>query len=133
MANQAGGEAPELGFAPSADGSLLVRLAGPWRLVNGVPSPQRVEEKIASSHAKRIAYDASGLTAWDSGVLTFLTGVAAHCAQNGVAEERGGLPQGVRRLLALAEAVPERKGARAHEDDDSLLERIGKATLSSSE
>jgi phospholipid/cholesterol/gamma-HCH transport system permease protein len=43
------------------------------------------------------------------------------------------LPPGVRRLLELAEAVPERKGARSAEEDESLLERIGKATLSSTE
>jgi phospholipid/cholesterol/gamma-HCH transport system permease protein len=53
------------------------------------------------------------------------------CKQHGVSEDRAGLPAGVRRLLDLAEAVPDRKGARAEEEDESLLERIGKATLSS--
>lgn len=43
--------------------------------------------------------------------------------------EREGLPSGVRRLLDLAEAVPERKGARKDLIEASLLERIGTTTI----
>jgi phospholipid/cholesterol/gamma-HCH transport system permease protein len=43
------------------------------------------------------------------------------------------LPAGVSRLLGLAEAVPERKGARVDDVDESVLERVGKATLSTTE
>jgi phospholipid/cholesterol/gamma-HCH transport system permease protein len=42
---------------------------------------------------------------------------------------REGLPVGVQKLLALAEAVPERKGARREVTEASFLERIGTAAL----
>ena len=43
--------------------------------------------------------------------------------------DREGLPVGVQKLLALAEAVPERKGARREVTEASFLERIGTGTL----
>lgn len=119
----------DLAFSRGADGVLLIRLAGPWRLRDHVPSPQRVQEQLATRPA-RIVYDTSALGAWDTGVLTFITQVGALCAKHGIREDRSALPQGVQRLLALAEAVPERKGARTAEIDESALERIGRATLS---
>ena len=44
--------------------------------------------------------------------------------------ERAGLPQGVQRLLALAEAVPERQGVRRRAIRVGWLSRIGRRTLS---
>jgi len=43
--------------------------------------------------------------------------------------DREGLPLGVQKLLALAEAVPERKGARRDVTEASFLERLGTTTL----
>jgi phospholipid/cholesterol/gamma-HCH transport system permease protein len=43
--------------------------------------------------------------------------------------DRAGLPAGVKKLLALAEAVPERKGARRELTEASVLERIGTTAI----
>src|SRR5437763_15074077 len=43
--------------------------------------------------------------------------------------DRGGLPPGVRRLLALAEAVPEKKGARKEAAKATLLEHVGHTAI----
>ena len=43
--------------------------------------------------------------------------------------DRAGLPAGVRRLLELAEAVPEKKGARKEEVEISFLERVGNSAV----
>ena len=43
--------------------------------------------------------------------------------------ERAGLPAGVRRLLDLAEAVPEKKGARKEAAKATFLERVGHAAI----
>jgi phospholipid/cholesterol/gamma-HCH transport system permease protein len=43
--------------------------------------------------------------------------------------DRAGLPAGVQKLLALAEAVPERKGARRELTEASVLERIGTTAI----
>jgi phospholipid/cholesterol/gamma-HCH transport system permease protein len=122
-----------LSFERTPAGVLLVRLSGAWQLGGGVPAPAAVEQELGSAGLGRVEYDAAELSKWDTSVLTFLSRVSDVCQQRGIAEDRGGLPAGVQRLLALAEAVGERKGARAEQEDDSLLERIGKATLSSTD
>lgn len=129
MAHSDVGGTAELTFVRDADRVLIIRLAGPWRLRQHLPSPQPVQKQL-TTRPTRVAYDTSALTAWDTGVLTFLTQVAALCAEYGVREDRSTLPEGIQRLLALAEAVAERKGARSGEVDESTLERIGRATLS---
>jgi phospholipid/cholesterol/gamma-HCH transport system permease protein len=51
------------------------------------------------------------------------------CAAHGITADRSGLPTGVRRLLELADAVPERSGARAETARLSILARIGMGAL----
>ena len=78
---------------------------------------------------KGIAFDSHELKSWDSSVLTFLVELSELCGQRGISIDRQGLPAGVQKLLALAEAVPERKGARKETKESSFLERIGSGTL----
>jgi len=77
----------------------------------------------------RVAFEAQTLTHWDSSILVFLTNVSELCRQHGIAMDRAGLPAGVRRLLELAEAVPEKKGARKEEAVTSFLESVGNSAI----
>ena len=43
--------------------------------------------------------------------------------------DRAGLPAGVRRLLNLAEAVPEKKGARKEAAETPFLQRVGNTAI----
>ena len=60
-----------------------------------------------------MAFDAAGITAWDSGLVTFVLKLLREVAKLGVDANRDGLPDGVQRLVALAEAVPERETGRS--------------------
>ncbi len=108
---------------------LRVRLAGPWRLRKGLPSPEEVERALGETATRRVAFDAGELTAWDSALVTFLGQVLEECRRRGVDVDRSGLPAGVQRLLALSEAVPETKGARAAPARVSFLARVGTSAL----
>jgi phospholipid/cholesterol/gamma-HCH transport system permease protein len=119
----------ELSCEPREDGALILRVAGVWRLQAELPSPKVVEEALRTGRPRRLVFDASRLGEWDSGLLVFLIDVTDLCRQQQIEVERAGLPSGVQRLLALAEAVPERSGARRAEATPSLLERIGTAAL----
>jgi phospholipid/cholesterol/gamma-HCH transport system permease protein len=122
-------EVPRLEMARPQDGVLAVRLAGSWRAVDRLPDGAAVEEHLNTVPGTgRLTYDCSGLTGWDSGLLTFLQKVESKAKAAQVAVERSGLPAGVQRLLKLAEAVPERKGARRTAKTDPLLAQIGKQT-----
>ena len=120
----------QLGFNLAGDATLKVQLRGVWRLRGGRPSAALVEHELESARQVRdIAFDTRELTSWDSSVLTFLVEVSELCRQRRIPMNREGLPVGVQKLLALAEAVPERKGARREATEASLLERIGTETI----
>jgi phospholipid/cholesterol/gamma-HCH transport system permease protein len=123
----------ELSLSRSNDGTLLMRLAGPWELRGNLPSPRDVQRELESTPPQRVVFDTAQLTAWDSGLLTFLTRVTELCQQHQIPTDRDGLPTGVKRLLALAEAVPERTGARQTTVVPSWLARLGTAVLEARE
>jgi phospholipid/cholesterol/gamma-HCH transport system permease protein len=113
---------------PSAE-QVVVRVAGPWRMSGGVPDPERVATALGGEPApRRVAFEAAALGEWDSALLIFLERVAEVARERGVTVDRSGLPSGVQRLLALAEAVPERQGARAAGARPSFLARVGEAS-----
>jgi phospholipid/cholesterol/gamma-HCH transport system permease protein len=120
----------ELSFERTPAATLVIRLAGAWHLRDGLPPLGGVERALAAEPPPcAVAFDARGLAAWDSGVLTFLTRVLELCRQRRLTADRTGLPPGIQRLLALAEAVPEKKDARATAGETPLLARIGQRTL----
>src|SRR5712692_4394811 len=123
-------EEDQVSFQRGDDTTLLVRLSGAWHLRNGLPSASLVDRELRSAaQVHGIAFDAQELISWDSSVLTFLVDVSDLCRQRGINMDRVGLPAGVRRLLDLAEAVPEKKGARKEEVETPFLERIGNTAL----
>jgi phospholipid/cholesterol/gamma-HCH transport system permease protein len=112
------------------DGTVVIRLVGAWRLRAGIPSAADLQGKVASAGiSKRIGFDTRDLTGWDSSILAFVSKVSELCRQRNIPMDREGLPIGVRKLLELAEAVPERKGARREVTEASFLERIGTSAL----
>jgi phospholipid/cholesterol/gamma-HCH transport system permease protein len=116
-----------LSLEQAADSTLNIRLSGSWSLKGGLPSTADVERQIDS--AARLSFDTRELAAWDSSLLAFLTRVIELGGRRQIAIDRAGLPPGIRKLLALAEAVPERKGAPKEEIDRAVLERIGNTTI----
>ena len=109
-------------------GLLRVTLSGEWKTGNRLPAFDAMESDLAAgSGVERVAFEATGLAGWDSGLLTFLLKVFDRCSAAGVPMENAGLPPGVVRLLDLATAVPERKGARREEKRDPFLARVGAA------
>jgi phospholipid/cholesterol/gamma-HCH transport system permease protein len=112
------------------DGVLLVSLAGRWQLRRGLASSEALEKEFQGlPRIVRVAFDAERLNDWDSSILTFLTTVSDVARQRGVPVDPAGLPPGIHRLLDLAEAVPERPGARQEARHARLLERIGTRTV----
>jgi len=109
--------------------TLLVCLAGLWKIGNELPSADEVRKRLESTPARRMAFDARDLTDWDSALLTFLLKVLGYAAQKKIQIRDEGLPQGARRLIALALAVPERKGARREAKRDPFLVRMGEEGL----
>jgi phospholipid/cholesterol/gamma-HCH transport system permease protein len=110
--------------------TLVVGLSGSWTIENDLPSADDVAKELASGAAiRRVAFDTRGLGDWDSGLLTFLVRVDQLCSQRKIEADQEGLPEGVRRLVALATAVPERKGAPREEAREPFLAKIGETAI----
>lgn len=113
------------------DGTLLVRLGGPWELADGIPPTGPVIRELEASPAPaRVAFDTSAVESWDSSLLTFALQVVQAAGKLGIAIDRSGLPDGARRILDLAAAVPERTGARRTVRRDRPVARLGQGVLS---
>ncbi len=109
---------------------LLIILDGTWTVGAPLPLADEVEKQMAASRAvRRIQFKTDGISNWDSALLTFLIKVADGCSKNDIAFEKDGLPEGVARLIALATAVPERKGARKDTVREPFLSRVGSAAI----
>jgi phospholipid/cholesterol/gamma-HCH transport system permease protein len=110
-------------FAHAPDGTLSLRLDGDWRTGSIPLSLAAVQAALTAAPTQRLVLETASLGRWDSGLLTFLLKLRALCDKAGVAFDGGNLPDGARRLLALATAAPERTVDRVG-GAPPLLERV---------
>jgi phospholipid/cholesterol/gamma-HCH transport system permease protein len=115
---------------PSAADTVCLQLSGTWRVNAPLPAATDVQKDLAGHQGvRRIVFDTRGVGEWDSGLLTFLRRLQGFVAAANLDADPSGLPEGVRRLLRLAAAVPERSGARRGAAEEPFLARVGKETL----
>ena len=125
-------KAPEkctLNFNRPTDNTLSILLSGCWKINMGIPSIDNLQNEIDSNpNIQQIAFDTQGITDWDSGLLTFLIKLNDYCTQKNITINTARLPEGVKRLLEIATAVPEKEthGEKARE---SFLSRLGEKTI----
>lgn len=117
---------PQLEVTRSTDDTLLVQLSGSWRMQDDVPTAIEIQRQLEiGASIRRMALDAQEVTAWDTGLLTFLLKLLRQNESQQIETDQSGLPEGMQRLLALATAVPEREGAARSTVRASLLARVG--------
>ncbi|HEY1586359.1 MAG TPA: ABC transporter permease, partial [Polyangia bacterium] len=109
-----------------ADATVVVYVAGSWRMEAGLPQSRALESAIDGPPvAVRVAFDAAAVTSWDTSLLVVARHVLDVCARRGIDVDMSGLPEGIRRLVALAESAagqprPERPARRR------FVERVGR-------
>ena len=118
--------APQLAAERTADGDLRVRISGPWRMGRTPPDPGPVTRQIEALPPKgRIVFEAAGVTDWDSSLLVALVHVHKTATARSIPIDKGGLPDGVAALLAIAAAVPEKKDTGRGKARQGWLARVG--------
>ncbi len=123
-------EPPQVIVKTLSDGSLSVGLSGTWTTGVTLPSFDEIKKEFASEPGLRqIDFDASGLTGWDSALLTFLIKFRQWCTERQIGYHDDDLPEGARRLIKLAFAVPERQGARRETKRTPFFSAVGDQTL----
>lgn len=107
-----------------------LQFAGNWRFKDGIPTTEPlIQQLLNNPQCRQLYFDSRQLGEWDSGLMTFLLRLFAGCREQQVEVDRSGLPAGVQKLLRLAHAVPERKGARRAVLGVPVLARIGNLTI----
>jgi len=115
---------------PSPD-NLRIVLAGSWLLSDSPPAPDDITVQLQSrSDIHKISFDGSAVTHWDSGLLIFLARVYQQADEHNTDIDPAGLPDGARRMMKLATAVPPKEDTGKHSKHPPLLERIGLTALS---
>jgi len=115
----------------SQSGDLELALAGDWT----TDSPAQADPKQALTEirrhreSRRLRLTAPELGRWDSVLMIFLITVIDACRDDRREVDTLALPAGIRALLELAYAVPERAGARRGKIGSPWLANLGKSAL----
>jgi phospholipid/cholesterol/gamma-HCH transport system permease protein len=113
-------------------GKVVVRVSGAWHLRHGMPLAASIEPALtAGARPAQVAVDATGVTGWDSSLVSFIVGLTDICRTRQIPLDRKGLPPGLSRLIDLAETVPENKAAGLSDRRQPFVVRIGSATIAS--
>ncbi len=113
----------------SWENSLCLQLSGDWRFQKGIPDIEPLLKQLLDTRPENLSFDCRQLGNWDSGLMTFLVNLINNCRQNNISVLQENLPTGVQKLLKLAFAVPERKGARRTVLGQPVLAKIGNITI----
>ena len=116
-------------FDDDAGGVLLLRLSGRWLMHDRLPPRAVIERELrARPTARALAFDTRSVDDWDSGLVVFVRHALDVARDLELGADCSGLPGGVRKLLDLAAAVPERETGRGVRPTP-LVARLGVATV----
>jgi phospholipid/cholesterol/gamma-HCH transport system permease protein len=116
----------ELQLDREAGDRLVLRLAGAWTIRSRLPRSAEALVGATRAGVREVAFDTSGLEAWDSALPAFLLRLREGCREAGLECDLSALPEGVGRLIDLASEVPEREDARRSGGRAPVLERVGR-------
>ena len=112
-----------------ADGVLLVEIAGDWLDRSSLPGISAVEKELSGAGVKALEFDAGALGRWDSALMVRIMAIHDLCAKARIEFRAQTLPDGLAKLIALSQAVPEKKDAARKEVKSSFLQRVGESGL----
>jgi phospholipid/cholesterol/gamma-HCH transport system permease protein len=120
----------EIRFNHLPNATLMIELAGSWRLSDALPPASEVERQLESNgRPRRVAFDASQLGPWDTSLLAFVARVIRLCAEHGIEIDRDGLPDGLKHLLELTENEPAHAAGEVSSDKRTVSDKVGEAAL----
>ena len=111
------------------DSGLCLSLSGDWCIPHAglMDLPSVVADLGQHPGIRSVILDTQGLGRWDSAFMTFLIDFIQACAALNASVETARLPPGIRSLLDLATAVPEREGARRETSRVAWLAELGES------
>ncbi|MCP5206084.1 MAG: ABC transporter permease [Hahellaceae bacterium] len=110
--------------------TLVIKLVGEWDLSEGLVSTDDFAQQLSFNPAlKAVVVDGRQLKHWDSSLICYLRSVVSTVAANNLSLEYLHTPEGVLRLIKLADAVPESISNVEVKPGFSLTESVGKRAI----
>lgn len=109
--------------------TLVIKIGGSWTLRSKRPDLHSFKEKISQTGIARLLFDTRDVADWDSALLTFLSNLMDYASKKGLTIDQKGLPEGARKLLKMAKAVPSKKEVPKESAAPSFLFRVGAESM----
>ena len=109
----------------NTSGYATLRMEGCWRKDNSLP---QASATIIPQNVSHLSFDCNGITEWDSGLLAFLNNILDIARERHIDISLDGLPEGPRRLVRLAQAVPVKETDISH-DGGGWIHRVGQKAI----
>ncbi len=130
MTKDAKGAGGSFEIGQTEQGFSLVRLSGDWVLQTGMTSAESILDTLdLGTRPERVVVDLSGVGRWDSALVSLMVQLRRSCEARTIEMEPRDMPEGVRRLVDLALAVPEQVGAKRTERPPAFVESMGQQAL----
>jgi phospholipid/cholesterol/gamma-HCH transport system permease protein len=110
-------------------GVLVVEIAGNWLDRSALPGISSVATKLAEAPTQAMEFEVGGLGRWDSALIVRVLALHELCTREKIEFRSASLPEGLLKLIALSEAVPEKKDAARKEETPTVLQRIGESAV----
>lgn len=120
---------PRLAARRSERGVVVVEIAGDWLGRKALPDVGPVDKELAVGGVSALEFDANQLGRWDSALMARILAIGNLCAKGNVEFRARTLPDGLAKLIALAEAVPEKTDAARQDAKKTFLQRAGESSL----
>ena len=111
------------------DDVLVVEIAGDWLDRTRLPDVSGVGQELAANPVKALEFEAKNLGRWDSALMVRILTLHDLCAKGRIDFRAATLPAGLAKLIALSQAVPEKKDAVRRAENLPFLQRVGESGL----
>jgi len=106
-------------------GQAMVNVSGDWLLKAHCPRSSDLWNLLPEGSSKSLKFDFSKLGKWDTGLMVFLVGCLEDAGKKKILLDESTFPNGVRKLLELSRAVPEKESTEKS-GQYGFLNNIGK-------
>ncbi len=112
-----------------SDNALHLVMSGDWRLQQSRPAFSDIGLSLCDTPITKITFDCHSITAWDTGLLIFLSQLLKFAEQQHIEIDKSELPNGVQRLLDLAAAVTPKQDTGRDKKSTGIITQLGQTTL----
>ncbi|MGC2461402.1 MAG: ABC transporter permease [Steroidobacteraceae bacterium] len=120
---------PQLTARRGERGVVIVEIAGDWLGRTALPDLGPVDKELGGGGVSAMEFEAKQLGRWDSALMARILAIDDLCAKANVELRAKTLPDGLAKLIALAEAVPEKTDAARPDVKRTFLQRVGESGL----